>query len=209
MGVIKRISGPVVTASGMSGTKMYDVVKVGEIGLIGEVIRLNGDEAIVQVYEDTSGIRPGEPVENTGKALMVELGPGLLTSIMDGVARPLDSIEKKSGAFIGRGISVNTLDRNKKWEFKATVKNGDYVEPGDIIGTVKETETITHRIMVPYGIKGKIVSIKSGKFSVDDVVATVKDGSRAHEIMLMQKWEVRKRRPYKEKLPPNIILSTG
>ncbi|MEM3364351.1 MAG: V-type ATP synthase subunit A [Candidatus Micrarchaeia archaeon] len=209
MGTIHRISGPVVTAVGMSGAKMYDLVRVGEAGLIGEIIRLNGDSAFIQVYEDTSGIRPGEPVENTGMALSVELGPGLLKSIMDGIARPLDKIEEKSGSFIGRGLTVNTLDRDKKWEFEATAKKGETVYGGDVIGTVQETDTIVHKVMVPPNISGKIESIKSGKFTVDEVVAVVKEGGNEHEIKLMQKWEVRRRRPYAEKLPPNVLLMTG
>ncbi len=209
MGVINRISGPVVTASGMSGAKMYDVLKVGNAGLIGEIIRLNGDHAVVQVYEDTSGIRPGEPVENTGLALSVELGPGLLKSIMDGIARPLDKLQEKSGAFIGRGVTVNTLDRKKKWEFKAAAKKGDKVSGGDVLGTVQETDTIEHRILVPPNVSGKIEMIESGRYTVEDVVCTVKGGSETHELKLMQKWEVRKRRPYAEKMPPNILLSTG
>ncbi|MCX8200459.1 MAG: V-type ATP synthase subunit A, partial [Candidatus Micrarchaeota archaeon] len=209
MGTIHRISGPVVTAVGMSGAKMYDMVRVGEAGLIGEIIRLNGDSAFIQVYEDTSGIRPGEPVENTGMALSVELGPGLLKSIMDGIARPLDKIEEKSGSFIGRGLTVNTLDRDKKWEFEATAKKGEAVRGGDVLGTVQETDTIVHKIMVPPGISGKIESIKSGKFTVDEVIAVIKEGGNEHEIRLMQKWEVRKRRPYAEKLPPNVLLMTG
>jgi len=209
MGTIKRISGPVVIATGIDNAKMYDVVKVGEAGLIGEIIRLSGDSAFIQVYEDTSGIRPGEPVENTGRALSVELGPGLLKSIMDGIARPLNKLEEKSGAFLGRGVTVNTLDRKTKWEFTANAKKGENVKGGDILGTVQETETILHKIMVPPNVSGKIESIESGKFTVDEVIAVVKDGAKEHEVMLMQKWEVRKRRPYAEKLPPNVLLMTG
>ncbi len=209
MGIIKRISGPVVVASGISGAKMYDVVKVGNEGLIGEIIRLNGDDATIQVYEDTAGIRPGEPVKNTGRALAVELGPGLLKSIMDGIARPLNKIEKKSGAFITRGVTVNTLSRRKKWEFKAVVKKGAHVKEGDVLGTVQETDTILHKIMVPYGVHGQIKSIKSGEYKVEDVVAVIKGPKKEHKVTLMQRWEVRKRRPYAEKLPPNVLLSTG
>ena len=149
MGKISRISGPVVIAEEMSGAKMYDVVKVSNLNLIGEIIRLSGDTATIQVYEDTSGIRPGEPVENTGMALSIELGPGLLQSIYDGIARPLNKMEDESGAFISRGIVVNTLDRKKKWDFVPLVKKGDIVNSGDVIGTVQETETILHKILVP------------------------------------------------------------
>lgn len=205
MGKISRISGPVVIAEEMSGCKMYDVVKVGTLGLIGEIIRLSGDTATIQVYEDTSGIKPGEPVENTGMALSIELGPGLLQSIYDGIARPLNKMEEKSGAFISRGIVVNTLDRNKKWEFTPIVNKGDKVSSGDVIGTVQETETILHKILVPPGVSGEVKSVKKGSFKVDEVVANV-DGK---DVMLMQKWEVRRRRPYLNKLPPDVLLKTG
>jgi len=205
MGKISRISGPVVIAEEMSGCKMYDVVKVGTLGLIGEIIRLSGDTATIQVYEDTSGIKPGEPVENTGMALSIELGPGLLESIYDGIARPLNKMEEKSGAFISRGIVVNTLDRNKKWEFTPIVNKGDKVSSGDVIGTVQETETILHKILVPPGVSGEVKSVKKGSFKVDEVVANV-DGK---DVMLMQKWEVRRRRPYLNKLPPDVLLKTG
>ena len=205
MGKISRISGPVVIAEEMSGCKMYDVVKVGTLGLIGEIIRLSGDTATIQVYEDTSGIKPGEPVENTGMALSIELGPGLLESIYDGIARPLNKMEEKSGAFISRGVVVNTLDRNKKWEFTPIVNKGDKVSSGDVIGTVQETETILHKILVPPGVSGEVKSVKKGSFKVDEVVANV-DGK---DVMLMQKWEVRRRRPYLNKLPPDVLLKTG
>lgn len=205
MGKISRISGPVVIAEEMSGCKMYDVVKIGKLGLIGEIIRLSGDTATVQVYEDTSGIRPGEPVENTGMALSIELGPGLLQSIYDGIARPLNKMEEKSGAFISRGIVVNTLDRSKKWEFTPVVNKGDKVSSGDVIGTVQETDTILHKILVPYGVSGEVKSVKKGSFKVDEVVANI-DGK---DVMLMQKWEVRRRRPYTNKLPPDVLLKTG
>lgn len=205
MGKISRISGPVVIAEEVSGCKMYDVVKVGTLGLIGEIIRLSGDTATIQVYEDTSGIRPGEPVENTGMALSIELGPGLLQSIYDGIARPLNKMEEKSGAFISRGIVVNTLDRDKKWEFTPIVNKGDKVSSGDVIGTVQETETILHKILVPPGVSGEVKSVKKGSFKVDEVVANV-DGN---DVMLMQKWEVRRRRPYLNKLPPDVLLKTG
>jgi len=205
MGKISRISGPVVIADEVSGCKMYDVVKVGHLGLIGEIIRLSGDTATIQVYEDTSGIRPGEPVENTGMALSIELGPGLLQSIYDGIARPLNKMEEKSGAFISRGIVVNTLDRDKKWEFTPIVNKGDKVISGDVIGTVQETETILHKILVPHGVNGEVKSVNKGSFKVDEVVCNI-DGK---DVMLMQKWEVRRRRPYTNKLPPDVLLKTG
>lgn len=205
MGKISRISGPVVTADEISGAKMYDVVKVGKIGLVGEIIRLSGDTATIQVYEDTSGIRPGEPVENTGMALSIELGPGLLRSIYDGIARPLNKMEEESGAFISRGIVVNTLDRTKKWDFIPLVNKGDQVVAGDVIGTVQETETILHKILVPYGVSGEVKSIKGGSFKVDEVVANI----NGKDVTLMHKWEVRRRRPYLNKLPPDILLTTG
>lgn len=205
MGKISRISGPVVIAEEMSGAKMYDVVKVSNLNLIGEIIRLSGDTATIQVYEDTSGIRPGEPVENTGMALSIELGPGLLQSIYDGIARPLNKMEDESGAFISRGIVVNTLDRKKKWDFVPLVKKGDIVNSGDVIGTVQETETILHKILVPPGTSGEVQSIKKGSFKVDEVVANI----NGKDVMLMQKWEVRRRRPYLNKLPPDILLTTG
>lgn len=205
MGKISRISGPVVIADEVSGCKMYDVVKVGHLGLIGEIIRLSGDTATIQVYEDTSGIRPGEPVENTGMALSIELGPGLLQSIYDGIARPLNKMEEKSGAFISRGIVVNTLDRSKKWEFTPIVNKGDKVISGDVIGTVQETETILHKILVPHGVNGEVKSVNKGSFKVDEVVCNI-DGK---DVMLMQKWEVRRRRPYTNKLPPDVLLKTG
>lgn len=210
MGVLEKISGPVVVASGMRGSKMYDVVKVGAENLIGEIIRLDGDTATIQVYEDTSGLKPGEPVVNTGEPLSVELGPGLLQSIYDGIQRPLELIMKESGVFIRRGIAVKPLNRKKKWEFTPSVKKGEKVEPGSIIGTVQETEVLTHKIMVPPGISGEVLDIRPGSFTVEETVCTVvgNDGKK-HELKLMQKWRVRKPRPYKEKLPPNTPLITG
>ncbi len=211
MGELRKISGPVVVGEKMLGAKMYDVVKVGEQQLIGEIIKLNGDRATIQVYEDTSGLRPGEKVTNTELPLSVELGPGLLESIYDGIQRPLGEILKKTGSFIGRGVTANALDRHKKWAFTPTAKKGDQVKGGDIIGEVQETEIILHKIMVPHGIKGEITEIKNGNFTVEDTVATVKDkdSSKKQEIMLMQKWEVRKPRPYSEKLAPTMPLVTG
>ncbi len=209
VGVLERITGPVVVADKMRGAKMYDVVRVGKERLIGEVIKLKGDKAIIQVYEDTAGLRPGEEVENTGMPLSVELGPGMLTSIYDGIQRPLRIIHETSGNFIKRGIETSPLDRKKKWEFKPKVKKGAKVVSGDIIGTVKETDAVEHRIMVPYGMDGKIAEIKEGKFTVDDVVCVIFGEKTEHELTMTQKWNVRKPRPVAEKLFPEMPLVTG
>jgi len=204
-GVLKRISGPVVTAVGLDA-HMYDVVKVGKEALMGEVIKIKGDQVIIQVYEDTSGIRPGEPVENTGLSLAVELGPGLLKSIYDGIQRPLVVLVDKMGNFIQRGVSAPGLDRGKKWEFTPVVKAGDRVGPGTIIGEVQETN-IVHRVMVPPNMKGGTVKeIRAGSFTVEDVVATLDDGTK---LTMMQRWPVRVPRPVIEKLNPDIPLLTG
>jgi len=204
-GVLKRIAGPVVTAVGIDA-HMYDVVKVGNEELMGEVIKIQGENIIIQVYEDTSGIRPGEPVINTGLSLAVELGPGLLTSIYDGIQRPLSVLVDKMGDFIQRGVSAPGLDHAKKWEFKPLVKEGASVGPGSIIGEVQETN-IVHRIMVPPNVKGGVVkSIKAGSFTVDEVVCTLDNGV---QISLMQKWPVRVPRPVNEKMNPTVPLITG
>jgi len=204
-GVLKRIAGPVVTAVGIDA-HMYDVVKVGNEELMGEVIKIQGENIIIQVYEDTSGIRPGEPVINTGLSLAVELGPGLLTSIYDGIQRPLSVLVDKMGDFIQRGVSAPGLDHAKKWEFKPLVKEGASVAPGSIIGEVQETN-IVHRIMVPPNVKGGTVkSIKAGSFTVDEVVCTLDNGA---QISLMQKWPVRVPRPVNEKMNPTVPLITG
>ncbi|HIH17044.1 MAG TPA: V-type ATP synthase subunit A [Candidatus Diapherotrites archaeon] len=209
MGVIKRIIGPVVTAEKMQGARMFDVVKVGEEGLIGEVIKLSGEEAILQVYEDTSGLQPGKKVENTALPLSVELGPGLLTSIYDGIQRPLEIIRAQHGTFIARGAKTDALDRKKKWEFKATAKAGDVVEGGNILGEVQETELIQHRVMVPPDVHGKIASISSGKFSLEETIAVIEDQGKKTRVSLLQKWPVRKPRPYKARLMPDTPLATG
>ncbi|MCE8425524.1 MAG: ATP synthase subunit A [Candidatus Methanoperedens sp.] len=204
-GEIYRVSGPVVIISGLN-TKMYDVVKVGNEGLMGEVIGIEGDKSTVQVYEETSGLRPGEPAENTGMTLSVELGPGLLKSIYDGIQRPLPVLLKEMGDFIKRGVSANGLSRDKIWEFVPTVKKGDKVNGGDIIGNVQETENIQHRILVPPNVSGTIATIKGGKFKVDEVICTLADGK---ELMMMQKWPVRKPRPVSKKMMPKTPLITG
>lgn len=204
-GVLKRIAGPVVAAVGVNA-HMYDVVKVGHEELMGEVIKIQGEEIIIQVYEDTSGIRPGEPVENTGLSLAVELGPGLLTSIYDGIQRPLAVLVDKMGDFIERGVSAPGLDHAKKWNFEPLVREGDAVKPGSIIGQVQETN-IVHRILVPPNAEPATVrSIKSGSFTVDDVVCTLDNGT---ELTMMHKWPVRVPRPVTEKMNPDIPLITG
>ncbi|ADG13120.1 ATP synthase, A subunit [Methanocaldococcus infernus ME] len=210
-GKIVKIAGPVVVAEGMKGSQMYEVVKVGEEKLTGEIIQLHGDRAVIQVYEETTGVKPGEPVIGTGSPLSVELGPGMLRAMYDGIQRPLTAIEEKTGSiFIPRGVDVPALPREIKWEFKPVVNEGDLVEGGDVIGLVDETPSITHKIMVPFGIKGKIVEIKEGKFTVEETVATVElENGETREIKMMQKWPVRKGRPYREKLPPKIPLITG
>ncbi len=209
-GVIKKVAGPLVIAEGMRECNMFDVVHVSNMNLVGEVIEMHGDQASIQVYEETSGLGPGEPVVSTGTQLSVELGPGLIESIYDGIQRPLDDIMKVSGNNLSRGISVPALKRDKVWQFKATAKVGDKVEGGDLIGTVQETEIVLHKIMVPAGISGVIKEINSGEYTVTDTVATVEDANGdTHEITLMQKWPVRIGRPYKKKLSPDMPLITG
>ena len=204
-GVIYRISGPVVTAVGIS-PRMYEVVRVGDEGLMGEVIELHGDQSVIQVYEETSGVRPGEPVIRTGQTLSVQLGPGLLTKIYDGIQRPLPELEKTMGVFITRGVDADGLDLEKVWAFNATAKKGDTVSSGDILGTVQETKTIEHRVMVPPGVSGTIKKIDSGDFNVTQTVCTLDDGT---EIQMMQRWPVRTPRPFTKKHAPEVPLQTG
>ncbi|HHF55998.1 MAG TPA: ATP synthase subunit A [Thermoplasmatales archaeon] len=209
-GKIVSVAGPVVKAKGMKGAKMYDLVKVGEEELVGEIIELKEDRATIQVYEDTTGLKPGEPVINTGMPLAVELGPGLLASIYDGIQRPLPKIMEKAGDFITRGIEVHALNRRKKWEFIPKVKEKEKVKAGDIIGVVKETPIVEHRILVPPEIEeGVVESVEEGKYKVEDTVAIIKTKEGRKEIKMMQKWPVRKQRPFKQKLPPSIPLITG
>ena len=208
-GVIKKVAGPLVIASGMRDANMFDVVRVSEQRLIGEIIEMHGDEASIQVYEETSGLGPGEPVESMEVPMSVELGPGLITSIYDGIQRPLDDIMKVSGNNLKRGVEVPSLKRNLKWEFVPTAKVGDEVEAGDVIGTVQETIVVQQKIMVPYGIKGTIKEIKAGEFTVEETVAVVETAEGDKELTLMQKWPVRKGRPYKKKLSPDMPLVTG
>lgn len=204
-GVIYRISGPVVTAVGIS-PRMYEVVRVGDEGLMGEVIELHGDQSVIQVYEETSGVRPGEPVIRTGQTLSVQLGPGLLTKIYDGIQRPLPELEETMGVFITRGVDADGLDLEKVWAFNATAKKGDTVSSGDILGTVQETKTIEHRVMVPPGVSGTIKKIDSGDFNVTQTVCTLDDGT---EIQMMQRWPVRTPRPFTKKHAPEVPLQTG
>ena len=208
-GTIKKVAGPLVIAEGMRDANMYDVVRVSNQRLIGEIIEMHGDEASVQVYEETSGLGPGEPVESTDAPLSVELGPGLITSIYDGIQRPLDDIMKVSGTNLKRGVEVPSLKRDIKWNFEPVVKAGDEVEAGDILGTVQETIVVNHKIMVPYGIKGKVKKIKAGEFTVEEVVAVIETENGEEELTMMQKWPVRRGRPYLKKLPPEMPLVTG
>ena len=211
MGKIVKVSGPLVVATGMEEANMADVVRVGEQRLIGEILNMSGDSASIQVYEETSGLGPGAEVVTTGSPLSVELGPGLVENIYDGIQRPLEVImEKVKGNNLPRGVEVPALDRDKKWDFTATVEPGTQVIGGDIIGTVQETASILHKIMIPPKMKGKIVSIQSGSFTVTETVAVLEqeDGSKV-ELPMMQKWPVRVGRPYKHKYPPTIPLQSG
>jgi len=209
-GKIIKVSGPLVVAEGMDEANIYDVCKVGEKGLIGEIIEMRGDKASIQVYEETSGIGPGDPVITTGEPLSVELGPGLIESMFDGIQRPLDAfMEAAQSAFLKKGVAVPSLNREKKWPFVATAKVGDKVSAGDVIGTVQETTVVVQKIMIPYGIEGTIKSITSGDFTVEEVVAVVETANGDKEVKLMQKWPVRKGRPYAQKLNPVAPMITG
>ncbi len=208
-GTIKKVAGPLVIAEGMRDANMFDVVRVSDKRLIGEVIEIHGDKASIQVYEETSGLGPGEPVESTGAPLSVELGPGLIGSIFDGIQRPLEGIMKIAGPNLKRGVEVPALDRDKKWQFNAEKQVGDKVVCGDTLGTVEETSVVKQKIMVPNGISGEITEIKSGEFTVEDVVAVIKTADGESKVTLMQKWPVRVGRPYKQKLSPDIPLVTG
>ena len=210
-GVIKKVAGPLVIAEGMRDANMFDVVRVSEQRLIGEIIEIHGDKASVQVYEETSGLGPGEPVESTGVPMSVELGPGLIGSIYDGIQRPLDAImEVTGGNLLNRGVEVPSLKRDKKWEFVPTAQVGDKVTGGDIIGTVQETDVVQQKIMIPVGVAGTITYISAGEYTVTATVAVVTDDrGEEHPIGLMQKWPVRRGRPYKPKLSPDMPLVTG
>lgn len=204
-----KISGPLIIAEGMADCKMYDVVHVSDSGLIGEIIELRGDKASVQVYEETSGLGPGEEVVSTGEPLSVELAPGLLAGIFDGIQRPLTTLFFKYGSRISRGVSVNNLDREKKWHFSPRVRSGDTVGEGDVLGVVQETEVIEHRIMVPNGMSGKVVSVQEVDFTIEDTVAVIQTGKGKKPVSMLRKWPVRRGRPYREKLTPDTPMVTG
>ena len=208
-GVIKKVAGPLVIAEGMRDANMFDVVRVSNQRLIGEIIEMHGDKASIQVYEETAGLGPGEPVESTGEPLSVELGPGLIGSIYDGIQRPLDDIMKISSNNLKRGVEVPSLKRDLKWKFVPSKTAGDKVSAGDVLGTVAETEIVTQKIMVPNGVSGTIKSIEKGEFTVDQVVAVIETEKGDKEVTLMQKWPVRVGRPYKKKLSPDMPLISG
>ena len=204
-----KISGPLIIAEGMADAKMYDVVRVSEKGLIGEVIELRGDKASIQVYEETAGLGPGEDVYSTGEPLSAELAPGLITGIFDGIQRPLTTLYFNYGDRISRGVSVNNLDREKKWRFQPTAKVGDFVTAGDVLGFVQETPIVEHKILVPHGIEGKLLSIADGEYTIEETVATVQTETGAKPVCMLRKWPVRKGRPYAEKLSPDKPMVTG
>ena len=208
-GRIIKISGPLIVAGNMADCKIYDVVKVGDKKLIGEVIELRGDKASIQVYEETSGLGTGEEVETTGMPLSVELAPGLIEGIFDGIQRPLEKLRELTGDRIARGVQIASLDHEKLWKFTPCVKVGDKVASGDVIGSVKENVLIEHKIMVPFGISGTVEKINEGEFNIDQTVCVIKTAKGKTELSMLQKWPVRKGRPYKEKLPPSSPLVTG
>ncbi len=209
-GRVVKVSGPLVVAEGLAGANMYDVVRVGPDRLIGEIIEMRGDKASIQVYEETSGLAPGAEVVSTGAPLSVELAPGMLEQIFDGIQRPLELLRKLTGDTIRRGVDVPSLDREKKWAFAPCVSVGDAVEPGDVLGTVRETVIVEHRILVPVGVSGTVTSIREGEFTITETVAVVRreDGTET-ELPMLSTWPVRKGRPYREKLPPSKPLITG
>ncbi|MBP3250487.1 MAG: V-type ATP synthase subunit A [Ruminococcus sp.] len=209
IGNIVKISGPLVVAEGMRDSNMFDVVRVSDKRLIGEIIEMHGDRASIQVYEETAGLGTGQSVESTGEPMSAELGPGLIGSIYDGIQRPLDDIRRICGNNLARGVEVPSLKREKKWSFTPTVKAGDKVEAGDVFGTVPETDIVLHKIMVPNGVSGTVKSIKEGEFSVDETVCVIETENGQRELTMAQKWPVRRGRPYKKKLSPNMPLVTG
>ena len=209
VGKIIKVSGPLVVAEGMDEANVYDVVQVSDNKLIGEIIEMRGDRASIQVYEETVGIGPGEPVYSTGEPLSVELGPGLLEAMFDGIQRPLKEFQEVAGDYLNKGIAVPSLNRERKWEFEPVVSAGEKVEAGDIIGTVQETSVISHKIMIPLGVEGTLKSIEKGSFTVTDTVAVVETANGDVNVQLMQKWPVRRGRKYKQKLNPEAPLVTG
>ena len=209
VGRIVKVSGPLIVAEGLTNCRMFDVVRVSEKNLIGEIIELRGDKASIQVYEETSGLGPGEKVETTGMPLSVELGPGIIEGIYDGIQRPLVGLVEKAGNRITRGVSMPALDHSKKWEFKPVMSKGDNVVAGDIVGVVQETKVVEHRIMVPYGVEGTIKDIKSGEFTIDEVVCVVTTEKGDVDITMCQKWPVKRGRPYKTKMNPTVPLVAG
>ena len=208
-GKIIKVSGPLVVASGMEDANVYDVVEVSKDRLIGEVIEMRGDKASIQVYEETTGIGPGDEVYTTGAPLSVELGPGMIEQMFDGIQRPLVGLRDEAGDFLKRGVIVNPLNREKKWEFKKVANVGDNVQTGDILGTVEETSVVTHKIMVPNGIKGKVKDIKEGSFTVEETIAVIETEKGDENLTMLQKWPVRKGRPFKKKIDPKEPLVTG
>jgi V/A-type H+-transporting ATPase subunit A len=208
-GIVTKVAGPLVIADGMRDANMFDVVRVSNQRLIGEIIEMHGDRASIQVYEETSGLGPGEVVESTGAPLSVELGPGLIGSIYDGIQRPLNEIMKVAGTNLTRGIDVPSLDHNKKWHFNPTAKVGDKVSAGDVLGTVNETHAVIHKILVPNNVEGTVESINEGDFTIDKTVAVLKNDKGSVDVTMATKWPVRVGRPYKRKLSPDILLTTG
>ena len=208
-GTIKKVAGPLVIATGMRDANMFDVVRVSSERLIGEIIEMHGDEASIQVYEETSGLGPGEPVESINVPLSVELGPGLIGSIFDGIQRPLDEIRRLTGNNLKRGVEVPSLNREKKWSFVPSVAVGDELEAGDVLGTVQETESVVQKIMVPPNMAGTVKSISRGEYTVEETIAVLSTKDGDQELTMMQRWPVRKGRPYAEKLPPEMPLITG
>ena len=209
-GKIVKVAGPLIVAENMRDANMGDVVRVGKQKLIGEIIEMRDDKASIQVYEETAGIGPGDLVESTGFPLSVELAPGVMTSIFDGIQRPLTKIRELTGSNITRGIDVTSLDHEKKWDFVATAKAGDHVVMGDVLGTVQETSIVTHKVMLPKGADGEIVEIYSGSFNITETIAKVKDkDGNIHDVCMLQRWPVRVQRPYAEKLSPDIPMITG
>ena len=209
VGKVIKVSGPLVVAEGMEDANVYDVVEVSENKLIGEIIEMRGDKASIQVYEETTGIGPGDDVYSTGSPLSIELGPGMLEQMFDGIQRPLEALQAKAGDFLLRGVSVLPLDREKSWDFVPTVKVGDEVFEGNIIGTVQETTVVSHKIMVPPGINGKIVEILAGYHTVDEIICKIETDNGIKELNMIQKWPVRTGRPYSRKLDPIRPLVTG